>query len=124
METNDTRASQIRHRLGLATLDGSITIFEGIGTTDLLVDKGTLKVGDPIVAGASWGRVRAIIDDKGQQIKEAGPSAPVQVLGLSSVPNAGDEFRVAPNEKTARTVGEAREQRQRLTGQRGDAVIV
>lgn len=74
----------------------------------VLVDKGTLRVGDPIVAGGAWGRVRAMIDDKGQQIKEAGPSTPVQVLGLSTVPQAGDEFRVAPDEKTARTVGEAR----------------
>jgi translation initiation factor IF-2 len=89
----------------------------------ILIDKGTLKVGDPIVAGPSWGRVRAMIDSTGKQVKEAGPSTPVQVLGLSSVPNAGDEFRVAPDEKTARTVGEAREQRQRLTAQRGDARV-
>ncbi len=89
----------------------------------VLVDKGTLKIGDPIVAGASWGRVRAMLDSSGQQIKEAGPSMPVVVLGLSSVPNAGDEFRVAPDEKTARTVGEAREQRARLTNQRGDARV-
>jgi translation initiation factor IF-2 len=89
----------------------------------ILVDKGTLKVGDPIVAGGSWGRVRAMIDDKGQQIKQAGPSTPVQVLGLSSVPFAGDEFRVAPSEKTARTVGEAREQRLRAKAQRGDARV-
>ena len=60
----------------------------------ILVDKGELKVGDPIVAGASWGRVRAMINDKGEQIKVAGPSTPVEVLGLSSVPEAGDEFRV------------------------------
>ena len=59
----------------------------------VLVDKGTLKVGDPIVAGGAWGRVRAMIDDTGKQVKEAGPSQPVQVLGLQSVPNAGDEFR-------------------------------
>ena len=89
----------------------------------ILVDKGTLKVGDPIVAGGAWGRVRAMIDDKGQQIKEAGPSTPVQVLGLSTVPQAGDEFRVAPDEKTARTVGEAREQRLRARAQRGDARV-
>jgi translation initiation factor IF-2 len=89
----------------------------------VLVDKGTLKVGDPIVAGGAWGRVRAMIDDKGQQIKEAGPSTPVQVLGLSTVPQAGDEFRVAPDEKTARTVGEAREQRLRAKAQRGDARV-
>ena len=89
----------------------------------ILVDKGTLRVGDPIVAGAAWGRVRAMIDDQGRQIKEAGPSTPVQVLGLSAVPAAGDEFRVAPNDKTARTVAEAREQRSRLTNQRGDARV-
>jgi translation initiation factor IF-2 len=89
----------------------------------ILIDKGTLKVGDPIVAGAAWGRVRAMIDSSGKQVKEAGPSTPVQVLGLSAVPQAGDEFRVAPDEKTARTVGEAREQRQRLTNQRGDARV-
>jgi len=64
-----------------------------------------------------------MIDDKGQQIKEAGPSTPVQVLGLSTVPQAGDEFRVAPDERTARTVGEAREQRLRAKLQRGDARV-
>ncbi len=89
----------------------------------ILVDKGTLKVGDPIVAGGAWGRVRAMIDDTGKQIKEAGPSTPVQVLGLQAVPNAGDEFRAADSEKTARTVGEAREQRYRLKAQRGDARV-
>ncbi len=89
----------------------------------ILVDKGLLKVGDPIVAGGSWGRVRAMIDDQGRQIKEAGPSTPVQVLGLQSVPNAGDEFRSSDTEKTAKTVAEAREQRQKLKAQRGDARV-
>ncbi len=89
----------------------------------ILVDKGELKVGDAIVAGASWGRVRAMIDDKGNQVKIAGPSTPVQVLGLQSVPNAGDEFRSSDTEKTARTVAEAREQRYRLKAQRGDARV-
>ena len=89
----------------------------------MLVDKGELKVGDPIVAGAAWGRVRAMMDDQGEQVKSAGPSTPVQVLGLSAVPQAGDEFRAAPDEKTARIVGESREQRQRLTAQRGDARV-
>ncbi|MCQ6468431.1 hypothetical protein NPN14_24690, partial [Vibrio parahaemolyticus] len=70
----------------------------------VLVDKGTLRVGDPMVAGAAWGRVRAILNDRGEQVKEAGPSSPVQVLGLSAVPQAGDEFRVAPDDRTARTV--------------------
>jgi len=89
----------------------------------VLVDKGTLKVGDPIVAGAAYGTVRALIDDQGKQIREAGPSTPVQILGLSTVPHAGDEMRVSPNLKTARTVGEAREIRQREKAQRGDARV-
>jgi translation initiation factor IF-2 len=89
----------------------------------VLVDKGELAVGDPIVAGAAWGRVRAMMDDKGEQVKTAGPSTPVQVLGLSAVPQAGDEFRAAPDEKTARVVAESREQRLRLTSQRGDARV-
>jgi len=74
----------------------------------ILIDKGTLKVGDPIVAGGAWGKVRAMINDKGEQVKTAGPSTPVQVLGLSDVPEAGDEFRSAPNSKVAQAVGEAR----------------
>ncbi len=105
-----------------AVLEANLDTGRGPVAT-ILIDKGTLKVGDPIVAGAAWGKVRAMIDSAGKQVKEAGPSTPVQVLGLSSVPNAGDEFRVAPDEKTARTVGEAREQRQRLTNQRGDARV-
>jgi len=89
----------------------------------ILVDKGTLKVGDPIVAGAAWGRVRAMLDSGGKPVQEAGPSTPIVVLGLSAVPNAGDEFRAAPDEKTARLVAEAREQRMRLSNQRGDARV-
>jgi translation initiation factor IF-2 len=89
----------------------------------VLVDKGELKVGDPIVAGAAWGRVRAMINDKGEQVKSAGPSMPVQVLGLSTVPEAGDEFRVAPDEKIARTVGESREQRLKAKHLREDARV-
>ena len=82
-------------------LEANLDVGRGPVAT-ILVDKGTLKIGDPIVAGAAWGTVRAMLDDQGNQIKEAGPSTPVQVLGLSVVPNAGDEFRAAPDEKTAR----------------------
>jgi len=103
-------------------LEANLDVGRGPVAT-ILVDKGELKVGDPIVAGAAWGRVRAMIDDKGQQVKSAGPSTPVQVLGLQSVPNAGDEFRSSDTEKTAKTVAEAREQRQRLKNQRGDARV-
>jgi len=103
-------------------LEANLDVGRGPVAT-VLVDKGTLKVGDPIVAGAAWGRVRALINDRGEQVREAEPSTPVQVLGLSSVPAAGDEFRGAPDEKTARTVGEAREQRYRVLNQRGDARV-
>ncbi len=89
----------------------------------ILVDKGELKVGDPIVAGAAWGKVRAMINDKGEQVKVAGPSTPVQVLGLSLVPEAGDEFRAAPDEKVAKTVAEARELRLKAKHLREDARV-
>jgi translation initiation factor IF-2 len=103
-------------------LESNLDVGRGPVAT-VLVDKGQLNVGDPIVAGPAWGRVRAMLDDNGEQIKEAGPSTPVQVLGLSAVPAAGDEFRAAPDEKIARTVAEAREQRLRLKAQRGDARV-
>ncbi len=82
----------------------------------VIVQRGTLQVGDWIVAGAAWGRVKALLDDHGNAVKKAGPSTPVQVLGFSDVPSAGDELRATPDQATARTIGEAREQRQRLAG--------
>ena len=78
-----------------------------------IVESGTLRVGEPVVAGGGWGRVRAMFDDHGAQVKEAGPSVPVEVLGLDDPPLAGDELRVAPDDKTARTVAEARSHRRR-----------
>ena len=78
-----------------------------------LIERGTLRVGDPIVAGGGWGKVRAMFDDQGRNVSEAGPSTPVEVLGLDDVPLAGDELRVAPNDKVARTVAEARARRRR-----------
>jgi translation initiation factor IF-2 len=94
-------------------LEANLDVGRGPVAT-VLVQRGTLRVSDPIVAGAAWGRVRALIDDKGENVKEAPPSTPVQVLGLSEVPEAGDEFRVAPDEKMARTVAEARAYRRRV----------
>jgi translation initiation factor IF-2 len=79
----------------------------------VIVERGTLRVGDPVVMGASWGRVRALLDHRGDNVKEAQPSTPVQVLGLSEVPTAGDELRVTPDDKTARTIAELRSQRYR-----------
>ncbi|HMJ78713.1 MAG TPA: translation initiation factor IF-2 [Iamia sp.] len=89
----------------------------------LLVERGTLKVGDPLVAGAAWGRVRAIVDDKGKQIKEAGPSTPIEVLGLSDVAVAGDDFVVAPDDKTARQVAAQREHYHRVASISGSAAV-
>ncbi|MGZ8284524.1 MAG: translation initiation factor IF-2, partial [Allosphingosinicella sp.] len=75
----------------------------------VLVQRGTLKVGDIFVVGAARGKVRAMIDDKGRQVKEAGPSVPVEVLGLSSVPSAGDPFSVVENDARAREVASYRQ---------------
>ncbi|MEH7353126.1 translation initiation factor IF-2 [Neobacillus drentensis] len=89
----------------------------------LLVQNGTLKIGDPIVVGNTHGRVRAMVNDKGRRVKEAEPSTPVEITGLSDVPQAGDRFVVFDDEKTARQVGEARAQ-QALAAQRGEKSIV
>lgn len=72
----------------------------------VLVQEGTLKVGDSIVAGAAYGRIRAMLDDKGKRVKSAGPSVPVEILGLSEVPIAGDAFYTAKNEREARHIAE------------------
>ena len=72
----------------------------------VLVQKGTLRVGDPIACGSSYGKVRAMIDDNGRRVKEAGPSTPVEILGLNSVPVAGETFVNTDNEKEAKTFAE------------------
>jgi translation initiation factor IF-2 len=79
----------------------------------VLVQKGTLKTGDIVVAGAEWGRVRALVNDKGAQTKTAGPSAPVEVLGLSGVPGAGENLIAVESEARAREVSEFRQRKQR-----------
>ncbi|WP_216827949.1 translation initiation factor IF-2 [Alkalihalobacterium elongatum] len=79
----------------------------------LLVQSGTLKVGDPIVVGNTFGRVRAMTNDLGRRVKSVGPAAPVEITGLNDVPQAGDQFKVFEDEKTARQIGETRMIRQR-----------
>jgi translation initiation factor IF-2 len=79
----------------------------------VLVQKGTLRQGEIIVAGSEWGRVRAMLDDKGRPMKEAGPSTPVEILGLAGVPSAGEPFVVVENESRAREITEFRERRHR-----------
>ena len=81
----------------------------GMGpTASLLVRNGTLKVGDAIIVGQHWGKIKALIDDQGRKVKEAGPSCAVKCLGLSGVPEAGAEFVVTENEKSARETADAR----------------
>ena len=89
----------------------------------VLVQRGTLSVGDPVVAGAAAGKVRALIDDHGDQIKTAGPSTPVELLGLSDVAAAGTSFIVAPDEKVARTVSDKREHFARQASMGRDAGV-
>lgn len=89
-------------------------VEKGRGTVaSLLVQRGTLKVGDIVVAGGSYGKIRAISDDKGRTIKEAGPSLPVEVLGLGEPPAAGDAFAVVESEKEARDITEYRQKKER-----------
>ena len=91
----------------------------------VLVQKGTLKPGQIIVAGDQWGRVRALVNDKGEHVKEAGPAMPVEILGLSGTPSAGDRFAVVESESRAREISEYRQRLARdkavarQTGQRG-----
>ncbi len=80
----------------------------------VLVQTGTLKVGDAFVSGTTYGKVRALIDDMGKRISEAGPSTPVEVLGFSEVPQAGDQFVVVEDEKRARQIALARQHKERL----------
>lgn len=103
----DLRANPEREARGVA-IEANLDRGRG-ATATVLVQTGTLHVGDAIVTGSAYGRVRAMLDEHGKNVKEAGPSRPVQVLGLSSVPRAGDTFVVAPDDRTARQIAEKRE---------------
>ena len=89
----------------------------------MLVQRGTLRVGDSIVAGDAFGRVRAMLDEHGDNLDEALPSRPVQVLGFTSVPGAGDKFLVADEDRIARQIAEKRQamRAQRRAGQGAQA---
>ncbi|KGN28976.1 translation initiation factor IF-2, partial [Knoellia flava TL1] len=103
----DLRANPDRDARGVA-IEANLDKGRG-ATATVLIQSGTLRVGDAIVTGSSYGRVRAMLDEHGVNVEEAGPSRPVQVLGLSSVPRAGDTFVVAPDDRTARQIAERRE---------------
>jgi translation initiation factor IF-2 len=103
----DLRANPERDARGIA-IEANLDKGRG-ATATVLIQSGTLRVGDAIVAGSSHGRVRAMLDEHGNSVPEALPSRPVQVLGLSTVPRAGDTFVVAPDDRTARQISEKRE---------------
>ncbi len=118
-EVEDMRATPEGRAAG-SVLEAHLDIGRGPVAT-VLVERGTLNVGDPLVAGAAWGRVRALVNDRGERIKSALPSTPVQVLGLNEVAEAGDTFVIAPNEKMASKVADTREHWQRLASLGRDA---
>ncbi|WP_026075489.1 translation initiation factor IF-2, partial [Cellulomonas massiliensis] len=107
----DLRANPDKDARGVA-IEANLDKGRGAVAT-VLVQSGTLHVGDAIVAGTAFGRVRAMFDEHGDTVTEAGPSRPVQVLGLASVPSAGDTLLVAPEERTARQIAEKREAAER-----------
>ncbi|MBC1331215.1 translation initiation factor IF-2 [Listeria booriae] len=108
-EVEELRANPDRLAIG-SVIEAELDKGRGSVAT-LLVQDGTLKVGDPIVVGNTFGRVRAMVNDLGRRVKKVGPSTPVEITGLSDVPQAGDRFVVFEDEKTARSVGESRASR-------------
>ncbi|BAW92812.1 translation initiation factor IF-2 [Actinomyces sp. Chiba101] len=107
----DLRANPSSDARGV-TVEAKLDKGRGAVTT-VLVQQGTLRVGDPIVAGSSYGRVRAMFNEHGDNLDEVGPARPALVLGLTSVPSAGDSFIVAPDDRTARQIADKREAAER-----------
>ena len=103
-EVSELKANPNRAARGLI-IEAELDKGKGPVAT-VLVQKGTLHVGDPVACGSSYGKVRAMMDDKGRRVKEAGPSTPVEILGLSDVPNAGEIFVACENDKEARNFAE------------------
>ncbi len=103
-EVCELKANPNRNARGLV-IEAQLDKGRGAVAT-ILVQKGTLRVGEPIACGSCYGKVRAMIDDKGRRVKEAGPSTPVEILGLSGVPNAGEVFVSTDSEKEARSFAE------------------
>jgi len=110
-DIRELRANKNRRAAGVV-IESALHRGRGAVAT-VLVQNGTLRVGDIVVAGGTFGKVRALIDDKGKQVKKAGPSIPVEVMGLSDVPAAGDIFSVVSDERVARETAEKRATRRR-----------
>ncbi|MGG2936325.1 translation initiation factor IF-2 [Bacillus pacificus] len=116
-EVEEYKANPNRYATGTVI---EAQLDKGKGTiATLLVQNGTLRVGDPIVVGTTFGRVRAMVSDIGRRVKVAGPSTPVEITGLNEVPQAGDRFMAFADEKKARQIGESRAQ-EALLAQRGE----
>jgi translation initiation factor IF-2 len=110
-DIRELRANKNRRATGVV-IESALHRGRGAVAT-VLVQNGTLRVGDIVVAGGTFGKVRALIDDKGKQVKKAGPSIPVEVMGLSDVPAAGDTLSVVSDERVARETAEKRATRRR-----------
>jgi translation initiation factor IF-2 len=114
-ELNDFRANPDRPAEGVV-LEARLETGKG-AVASLLIQNGTIRQGDALVIGTTWGRVRAMNDDRGSKLKEAGPSTPVEIFGLQDIPNAGDAFVVMPNERDARALVEHRQEREKVAAQ-------
>jgi translation initiation factor IF-2 len=115
-EMLELKANPAKRAVG-TVVESTLDIGRGY-VTNLLVESGTLHVGDPILAGQYSGKIKAMFDERGNRVDEAGPSVPVSVLGFDGAPNAGDNFNVFEDEKEARTIAVKRQQRQREQGVR------
>src|SRR5690606_27059450 len=113
-DLNDLRANAIVPAEG-AVIEARVDGSRGPVAT-LLVQNGTLNMRDVVVAGTTWGRVKAMFDDRGKRIRKAGPSTPVEIMGLMEVPEAGDTFLTFEDEKEARQLAEQRAAQKRLEG--------
>ena len=111
-EIEELKANPDRRAIG-TVIEAKLDKTKGPVAT-VLIQGGTLRVGDPFIAGDTWGKVKAMLTDKGKQMKKAEPAMPVEVLGLSSVPQAGDILRVTPSEREARTGAEKMQEDKRL----------
>ena len=115
-EMLELKANPEKRAIG-TVVESTLDIGRGY-VTNLLVESGTLHVGDPILAGQYSGKIKAMFDERGNRVDSAGPSVPVSVLGFDGAPNAGDNFNVFEDEKEARTIAVKRQQRQREQGVR------
>ncbi len=111
-EMQELKANSARNGKG-TVVESKLDKGRGAVAT-LLVQNGTIRVGDSIIVGSTYGRIRAMFDDKGKKIKSAGPSIPVEILGLSEVPAAGDRFHQVKDEKTAREMADKRKEKLRV----------